>query len=127
MEQSPLKLIKRCAEYISIEDINIIPKHLRGIYVLYYQRPRNKMFDVVYVGMATSSIMGAIKESSKEKAGEQILARHGKTRDGNTDTIVFIGERSRHGSVCEACWGYRIDCNGSRIGQCAEALDNLIT
>ena len=65
--------------------------------------------------------------SFRSTTGEQIFARHGKTRDGNTDTIVFMGERNRHGSVCEACWGYRIDCNGSRIGQCAEALDDVIT
>lgn len=65
--------------------------------------------------------------SFKSTTGEQISARHGKTRDGNTDTIVFMGERSKHGSVCEACWGYRIDCNGSRIGQCAEALDGVIS
>lgn len=59
--------------------------------------------------------------------GEKIFARHGKTRDGLTDTIVFMGERHRHGSACEACWGYRIDCNESRIGQCAEALDGVIS
>ena len=55
--------------------------------------------------------------------GEQIKAQQGQARDGVTETIVFHGERNRHGSVCHACWGYRIDCNGSYIGQCAEALD----
>ncbi len=47
MRQSPLRLIKRCAEYISIDKINSIPKGLRGIYVLYNNS------DVVYVGMTT--------------------------------------------------------------------------
>ena len=65
--------------------------------------------------------------SFKSTTGEKIFARHGKTRDGLTDTIVFMGERHRHGSACEACWGYRIDCSGSRIGQCAEALDKVIS
>jgi hypothetical protein len=47
-------------------------------------------------------------------------------RDGATPTIVFIGERNRHGSTCKACWGFRVDCNQSRIGQCAEALDAVM-
>ena len=36
---------------------------------------------------------------------------------------VFIGEKNRHGSAYKVCWGYRIDCSSSRIGQYAEALD----
>lgn len=54
---------------------------------------------------------------------EQISAKQGFAQDQVTRTIVYMGERTRHGSVCEACWGYRIDCNQSRIGQCSEALD----
>jgi len=73
------------------------------------------------------SYVGPHGVSFKSTTGEQILASHGQTRDGNTDTIVFMGERSRHRSTCEACWVYRIDCNGSRIGQCAEALDDVIS
>lgn len=71
--------------------------------------------------------VGSHGVSFRSTTGEEIFARHGKTRDGDIDTIVFIGERSRHGNVCEACWRYRIDCNGSRIGQCAEALDDVIS
>jgi hypothetical protein len=55
--------------------------------------------------------------------GEQIHATTGYSKDGTTKTIVFMGERTRHGSAYNACWGYRSDCSGSRIGQCAEALD----
>ena len=54
---------------------------------------------------------------------EQISAKQGIAHDKITKTIVYVGKRSRHGSACEACWGYRIDCNQSRIGQCSEALD----
>ena len=57
---------------------------------------------------------------------ELIQARQGFARDGATPTIVVIGERNRHGSACKACWGFRVDCNQSRIGQCAEALDYTI-
>lgn len=58
--------------------------------------------------------------------GEHIYARQGLARDGVTLTIVFIGERNRHGSACNACWGLRVDCNQSRIGQCAEALEKIL-
>lgn len=33
-------------------------------------------------------------------------------------TISFPG----HGNVCESCWGFRQNCNGTRIGHCVEAL-----
>ena len=36
----------------------------------------------------------------KSTTEETIFARWGKTKDGNHDTIVFHGERSRHGNVC---------------------------
>ena len=59
--------------------------------------------------------------------GEQITAKQGLAEDGKTHTIVFNGERNRHGSACKACWGFRQACTQSRIGQCVEALDSLIT
>ncbi len=62
--------------------------------------------------------------------GESIIDRQGLTRGRIshriTKTIVFIGERNRHGDVCHACWGYRLNCYGTRIGQCTEALDRHI-
>ncbi len=58
--------------------------------------------------------------------GEQISARQGFARDNVTPVIVFNGERHRHGSACQSCWGFRLDCNGSYIGQCVEALDQVI-
>jgi hypothetical protein len=58
--------------------------------------------------------------------GEQIEAAQGMARDKRTKTIVFRGERTKHGSACSACWGFRTDCNQSWVGQCAEALDKII-
>ena len=58
--------------------------------------------------------------------GEKITATRGTTKDGNTDTIVFDGVKSRHGNVCHACWGYRSNCSRTRIGQCTETLDKII-
>lgn len=55
---------------------------------------------------------------------ETLKATWGIAEDGVTPTIVFVGERSRHGNVCHACWGFRENCSGTRIGQCTEALDD---
>lgn len=65
MEQSPLKLIKRCAEYIPITDIDNIPRGLRGLYVLYHYIKRSKKYDVVYVGMAKAGRRGGIRARLK--------------------------------------------------------------
>lgn len=63
----------------------------------------------------------------RSTTGEEITAKQGLAKDGMIPIIVFVGERTRHGSVCKACWGFRNDCNGSRIGQCAEALDSVVS
>ena len=73
------------------------------------------------------ALVGSRGFKFQSTTGEQITASQGMTKDRITQTIVFIGERNRHGSVCESCWGFRIDCNGSRIGQCAEALDSVLS
>ena len=54
---------------------------------------------------------------------EQITATQSMAQDGSTLTITFEGHNGRIGNVCEACWGFRQNCSGTRIGQCAEALD----
>ena len=59
----------------------------------------------------------------RSTTGEKITATQGLAGDGMTKTIVFVGERSEHGHVCKACWGYRCNCNGTRIGHCVEGLD----
>jgi len=56
---------------------------------------------------------------------ETIWAKQGMARDGITRTIVFQG-RTRHGNVCESCWGHRLNCSGTRMGQCVEGLDREI-
>jgi hypothetical protein len=62
----------------------------------------------------------------RSTTGEEINAIQGFTKDGKTPTIVFMGERHRHGSACRECWGFRKDCSGSFIGQCSEALDAIV-
>ena len=58
---------------------------------------------------------------------EKIIATTGFAQDKITRTIVFQGENSKHGNVCQACWGYRSSCSETRIGQCTEALDKFMS
>ena len=53
MPRAKLRLIKRCAEFKSRDEISQIPPKTRGIYILLKFRPRLKMYDVVYVGMSS--------------------------------------------------------------------------
>ena len=73
MEQSPLRLIKRCIEYLPVEEILRFPRGIRGIYVLYKHRPRIDKYDVVYVGMTNtgggSGVRGRLRGHKKHKAG----------------------------------------------------------
>lgn len=69
MSESPLRLIKKCVEYLSIDDINGVPRGIRGIYVLYKYHPGTNAYDVVYVGMARTGIAGRLRSHRKHKAG----------------------------------------------------------
>jgi hypothetical protein len=72
------------------------------------------------------AFVGIAGVNFRSTTGEHIHAQQGRSKDGATLTIVFRGERNRHGSACKACWGFRVDCNQARIGQCAEALDSAM-
>jgi hypothetical protein len=56
MTESALRLIKRAAEFKSKEEVKLLPRMLRGVYVLYRQRVIHgrEKFDVQYVGMAAA-------------------------------------------------------------------------
>ncbi len=73
MQQSPLRLIKRSAEYQLVEDVLKVPKGIRGIYVLYEYQPKQKKYDVVYVGMTAAGerggVRGRLRSHKKRKSG----------------------------------------------------------
>jgi hypothetical protein len=75
MPQSDLRLIKRCAEFVSKNSIRSVPRRRRGIYVLYCHRRKSgkDKYDVVYVGMAGTGRRGGIRGR---------LASHLKKKDG---------------------------------------------
>lgn len=74
---------------------------------------------------AAHNFVGKQGVSFRSAAGDQITAKQSWTADRHTPTIVFTG-KTRLGSACVACWGYRRSCKGSRIGQYAEVLDQII-
>ena len=84
---------------------------------------RGNTFETIHRFNQAYAHVGEQGVTFESTTGEKIYAKRGIAGDDTTKTIVFEGENNRHGSVCEACWGYRIDCNQSRIGQCSEALD----
>src|SRR5437773_9793336 len=69
--ETPLKLIKRFAEFRPQTEINLVPRSRRGLYVLYRKHRENKKdkYDVVYVGMTTSGILSRLR-SHKRKKGD---------------------------------------------------------
>lgn len=69
MAESPLRLIKRCAEFRLKSHATLVPKERRGLYVLYrcHEEGGKKRFDVVYVGMAKLSIRRRLIAHARKK------------------------------------------------------------
>ena len=71
MQKSELRLIKNALEYLSKDDVNLIPLGTRGIYVLYKRRGRASAnehhFDFVYIGMASTGIRGRVTKHIRSK------------------------------------------------------------
>ena len=59
-----------------MDDINLLPLGLRGIYVLYKQRPRIERFDVVYVGMTLGGKGGIRSRLKRHKRRKLDLWTH---------------------------------------------------
>ncbi len=57
--KSPLKIIKSSLEYRCIDELNIVPTNLRGIYTLYQKQ--GKFYNLVYIGMSGKDSRGRIK------------------------------------------------------------------
>lgn len=69
MAESVLRLIKRSAEFRSIDEVRDVPKRRRGLYVLYKRRRKAGVvhFDVVYVGMARAGMYARLVSHTKSK------------------------------------------------------------
>ena len=69
MPESPLRLIKRCAEYKTTAEINDLGFGRRGIYVLYRKRriQEKDAYTVVYIGLATRSMRSRLYSHRRTK------------------------------------------------------------
>ena len=68
MAESLLRLIKRCAEYQPIAQIQNMPRKRRGVYVLYKKRRGLDAYAVVYIGLAKSTMRGRLLAHRRSKA-----------------------------------------------------------
>jgi hypothetical protein len=72
MPRSLSYLFKSSYEFVPLDELNLIPKLVRGLYVLYKAGPRSQM-EVVYVGMARgerSGVKGRLNQHRGSKANE---------------------------------------------------------
>lgn len=89
------------------------------------QGDQGNTFTVSHTFQEAFSMLSAGDVQFISNTGENITATTGRTREG-LDTIVFRGENVIHGNVCTACWGYRSNCCGTRVGQAVEAFDQSL-
>ncbi len=75
MPQSPCFLFKNSLEYWPIENVELVPSFVRGIYVL-YRNAAGKHMDVVYVGMARGDNSGARGRLRSHKKNKPDLWTH---------------------------------------------------
>lgn len=65
MPESELRLIKRWEKYLSIDEVNSVPKGLRGFYVLYKHSKKTDSYNVVYVGMSSAGSITVLEVTVK--------------------------------------------------------------
>lgn len=66
MRSSTSLLFKSFYEFIPVEQLNELPKKIRGIYALYQKE--GSAFNLMYVGMTDSGAKGRLKAHNKHKA-----------------------------------------------------------
>jgi len=71
MAHSNLRFIKRYAEFQPRSRIDDIPAKTRGFYTLLKKHPKEKEYDVIYIGMARglrAGIRGRLRSHAKSKS-----------------------------------------------------------
>jgi hypothetical protein len=86
-------------------------------------RGQGNAFDVTHTFQDAFIAIGENSIQFNSTTGEQVTVTQSLAEDGVTEVLVFVGLNGRVGNVCAACWGFRKNCFGTRIGQCVEGLD----
>jgi hypothetical protein len=71
MANNNLCYVEWCAEFIPKADLGNVPDNTRGLYTLLKHRPRRKMYDVVYIGMARLGTRGVRARLRKHKQSKR--------------------------------------------------------
>jgi len=67
-----MRFVNCCAEFRAKDEIENVPKGIRGIYVLLKNRPRlRKKYDVVYIGMARRGAGGVRSRLLKHRRSKK--------------------------------------------------------
>lgn len=57
----PSSLVVRLAEFRPKEEVLLVPRRRRGLYVLFNRKPDSRKYDVVYVGLSCVTIRGRLR------------------------------------------------------------------
>jgi hypothetical protein len=89
-----LNLIKRAAEFCTLDEVGAVPRNTRGIYALlrrFRQKGSSEHYRVVYIGMASGNrtgVKGRLYKHKKKKVGEWTHFSVFEVHDNITDTQV---------------------------------------
>lgn len=62
------RLIKRIAEYKPKDEVDLVPKSRRGIYVLFRQVTSAEQYDVVYVGLSRTGMRARLRTHRRSRS-----------------------------------------------------------
>jgi hypothetical protein len=61
MPTAAARWIKRTAEFKEKAEVDLVPRGVRGIYVLFNKRRGGERYDVVYVGLSRTGVRGRLR------------------------------------------------------------------
>ena len=94
MQQSELRLIRSKVEFLTRDDVDVLPKGRRGIYVLYREESRRgKKYDVLYLGMARAGKGRGLKR--------RLLSHARKKRNWTHFSVFEVWDNVRDEEVVE--------------------------
>ena len=72
MAPSATRWIKRTAEFRPKTEVDLVPRGIRGIYVLFKRRRASERFDVVYVGLSRAGIRARLRGHRRSRVKGQL-------------------------------------------------------
>lgn len=86
----PTRLIKRLAEFRPEEEVDLVPRGTRGIYVLFRQRRRANLYDVVYVGLSNAGIRTRLRSHRRSRTKSALWSHFSvfEVRDNVSEAVI---------------------------------------